>query len=106
MWAGNSLPIEDELKVVARGGLSGAIYAWGDEFAQKECILSNTWQGAFLWQNLKTAGDEGTSPVGTFPAKASACMMWPAMSGNEPAIYSNLSDRVRRWSGAIAVYCC
>jgi formylglycine-generating enzyme required for sulfatase activity len=64
---GKILPTKDELKFVARGGLSGAIYDWGDEFAQKERMLANTWQGAFPWQNLKTAGDEGTSPVGTFP---------------------------------------
>lgn len=30
--------------------------------------MANTWQGEFPWQNLKTDGYEGTSPVGVFPA--------------------------------------
>src|ERR1044072_7766977 len=29
--------------------------------------MANTWQGEFPWQNLKTDGFEGTSPVGSFP---------------------------------------
>jgi len=30
--------------------------------------MANTWQGEFPWQNLKSDGFEGTSPVGSFPA--------------------------------------
>jgi len=30
--------------------------------------MANFWQGQFPWQNLKTDGYEGTSPVGAFPA--------------------------------------
>jgi sulfatase modifying factor 1 len=30
-------------------------------------MMANTWQGEFPWQNLKTDGYEGTSPIGTFP---------------------------------------
>ena len=30
-------------------------------------MMANTWQGEFPWQNLRTDGYEGTSPVGTFP---------------------------------------
>ena len=40
---------------------------WGDEFAPKGRMMANTWQGEFPWQNLRTDGFEGTSPVGTFP---------------------------------------
>ncbi len=29
---------------------------------------ANTWQGEFPWQNLKTDGYAGTSPVHAFPA--------------------------------------
>jgi formylglycine-generating enzyme len=30
-------------------------------------MMANTWQGEFPWQNLRTDGFEGTSPVETFP---------------------------------------
>ena len=50
-----------------RGGIEGAVFAWGDEFAPEGRMMANTWQGEFPWQNLMSDGYAGTSPVGSFP---------------------------------------
>src|SRR5262249_41260680 len=67
-WAGKALPTEAEWEFGARGGLDGAEFVWGNEFAPGGEWRANTWQGEFPIQNLKSDGFEGTAPVGSFPA--------------------------------------
>ncbi len=67
-WKEKALPTEAQWEFAARGGLEGQIFCWGNEMKPGGKILANWWQGEFPWKSTKPAGEDRTTPVGSFPA--------------------------------------
>jgi formylglycine-generating enzyme required for sulfatase activity len=46
-WAGKELLTEAEWEYAARGGLEGAVFAWGEEHFPGGKPMANSWEGEF-----------------------------------------------------------